>query len=590
MNSNLRSGRYGVRRPVAMVAAGALMGAAIVAAGVVPSASADPSSSVCDALASNLVQDCGFELAGQGDQAVVPGWSRESQSQSTPGLFGVDADAHSGSNAVHFDLSKGTFFGLTTGDLATHPGAAYDVGFWSKNTGAVAAGGGASFDATVGPAAGAVPTPLLDLYGPDPSGWTEHAVRVTATATAPALYLSGYGSQTGPFTVDIDDVFAVPVQPGAPTDVTATSVSDSAVTVSWLPPADTGGSAIQGYTAQAYVGGMPVTGGSCSPDSVTPDGQGRVSCTVSPLGTDPVTFTVHATNVGTDGPESTPTDAVTPGQPGVTQDPSDAVVRTGDPVSFTSTASGTPAPTEAWEYSTDGGADWHAVAGATGSTYDVPRTTRAMDGLEVRAWFHNDLGDAYSRPATLDVDDPAAQPRDLRSVGGDHQVTVSWSAPGTDGGSAITGYTVTAPGTDGCSTTAALSCVVTGLTNGTKHTFTVVAQTAVGGGLPAYTSGYAVRAPVVTRDPSDVKVRAGKRFHLVASVSADPAPTARWQYSVDGGHTWRSYGSATTAKTLRLAVTARRSMNHWRFRAAFTDVEGTRVTTAAARLIVTRKR
>jgi len=75
-------------------------------------------------------------------------------------------------------------------------------------------------------------------------------------------------------------------------------------------------------------------------------------------------------------------------------------------------------------------------------------------------------------------------------------VTVTWSASTDDGGAPITGYTVTAaPGGASCST-AATSCVVTGLTNGQAYTFTVRATNIAGVGPES-----AASAPVTPTAP-----------------------------------------------------------------------------------------
>ena len=83
-------------------------------------------------------------------------------------------------------------------------------------------------------------------------------------------------------------------------------------------------------------------------------------------------------------------------------------------------------------------------------------------------------------------------------VAGNGSVTVSWTAPGSNGGASITGYTVTAaPGGATCTTTGALSCTVSGLINGTAYTFTVTATNSVGTG-PASQSSAAVTPQALT--------------------------------------------------------------------------------------------
>ena len=69
------------------------------------------------------------------------------------------------------------------------------------------------------------------------------------------------------------------------------------------------------------------------------------------------------------------------------------------------------------------------------------------------------------------------------ATAGDAQVSVTFTAPGSNGGSAITTYTATAsPGGafGSCAGPAACTATVTGLTNGTTYTFTVTATNGVG--------------------------------------------------------------------------------------------------------------
>jgi uncharacterized protein YjbI with pentapeptide repeats len=62
---------------------------------------------------------------------------------------------------------------------------------------------------------------------------------------------------------------------------------------------------------------------------------------------------------------------------------------------------------------------------------------------------------------------------------------VSWSPPASDGGSPITGYTVTTSHDHGCTTSGALSCTITGLTNGKSYFANVQAANSVGLGKKA---------------------------------------------------------------------------------------------------------
>jgi Fibronectin type III domain len=88
-----------------------------------------------------------------------------------------------------------------------------------------------------------------------------------------------------------------------------------------------------------------------------------------------------------------------------------------------------------------------------------------------------------STPSTPVIPSPVApsQPTAVTATAGDAAGLVSWTAPVSNGGSAVSGYTVTAsPGGKTATTTGATSATVTGLTNGTVYTFTVTATNTAG--------------------------------------------------------------------------------------------------------------
>ena len=96
---------------------------------------------------------------------------------------------------------------------------------------------------------------------------------------------------------------------------------------------------------------------------------------------------------------------------------------------------------------------------------------------------------------------PPGAPTGVTAVRGDARAGVSWTAPVDDGGSAITGYTVTAsPGgqtasVDGATT----SAIVTGLTNGTSYTFTVRAANIAGTGPASAPSNAVTPGPLLAQ-------------------------------------------------------------------------------------------
>ena len=134
-----------------------------------------------------------------------------------------------------------------------------------------------------------------------------------------------------------------------------------------------------------------------------------------------------------------------------------------------------------------------AVAGNTTYTYAVD----AFDAAGNRS--------AQSIAAVITTPGGLAAPTGVGATAGDRSATVTWTAPASDGGSAIASYTVT--GNPGGSQTltcpcATLQAIVGGLSNGTAYTFTVHATNGVGRG-PESTASNSV-TPAMQSSPLDL--------------------------------------------------------------------------------------
>jgi alpha-tubulin suppressor-like RCC1 family protein len=176
-------------------------------------------------------------------------------------------------------------------------------------------------------------------------------------------------------------------------------------------------------------------------------------------------------------------------RPTVTLQPANVTASAGDAVSFRSTATGTPAPSIAWQVSADGGSTWSPIPDATSETYAF-NATAGDGGRRYRAAFASEMGSATSAAATLTVNLP----------------------------------------------------------------------------------------PAVTLQPANRSVGAGTTASFTAAASGTPAPTVRWQRSLDLGTTWSEITGATSAT---YAFTATTGDSGRRFRAVFANALGAAISDAA---------
>ncbi|WP_343733985.1 DUF4347 domain-containing protein [Acidovorax sp.] len=282
--------------------------------------------------------------------------------------------------------------------------------------------------------------------------------------------VDGVGNSAPAFTAGSTHTVNVLTAPSAPTIGTATA-GDAQASVTFSAPASNGGSAITTYTATANPGGAT---GSCA---------GPAACVATVTGLTnglSYTFTVTATNgVGTSTP-SAASNAVTPkgnqtitfANPGAqnygTAPTLSASATSGLAVTFSSSTTGVCTITP------------------TGTLTFVTAGTCTIDADQSGNGTWNAAA-AVSRSFAVNAIVPGA-PTIGTATAGDTAASVTFAAPASNGGAAISGYTATAnPG--GATGTAAASPInVTGLTNGVAYTFTVTAANTAGTGAASAAS------------------------------------------------------------------------------------------------------
>jgi hypothetical protein len=353
-----------------------------------------------------------------------------------------------------------------------------------------------------------VPTAVYDPTGAGPWGavsniWvarsTSGLTSACAISTSAALYCWGLHGEVG---------FAASSNVELPTEIgTFTGQATSATTLATSAnPAIAG----QSLALTATVTGSSPTGTVTFLDGTTTIGTAAVSTLgVATLSTSTLSVGTHSitatyggdtNNVGSSSSAVSEVVETTPGPPiGVT-----AVASNGSAtVSWSAPSSNGGAPITAYTVVASGSGGqtcvWSSgplhcvVSGLTnGTSYTFTVTATNVAGTGA--------GSTTSLPVLPET--VPGPPGSVVAVASDGSASVSWTAPTSDGGAAITSYTVSSSGGASCVwSTGPLNCVISGLTNGTSYTFTVVAANVVGNGAASSAS-----APVTPQATSTVPV------------------------------------------------------------------------------------
>lgn len=352
-------------------------------------------------------------------------------------------------------------------------------------------------------------------------------------ATVTALNAQGAGPASDPVT------FTFTGPPPAPGGVTATvDLASAAATVTWTPSAATCG-AVTGYEVRAEPAGTSVEVAGTATTATFPS---------LPLGTTQ-TFTVRPRSSNGTGAASVASLPV-------------LIARRADAPAGSATA-GNGKVTVSWTPPAQGGGTpvtgYVVRLAAPGSpavalVEGTPATARSHtfsgvdDGRE-HTWSVaavTGVGEGQPASGTVTPLGPPSAPQRVSARGDDGEATVSWDAPSSTGGSAITKYVVqgTPAGTVEAPATARSARVV-GLTNGERYTFTVRAVTAVATG-PASNPSNEVLVAGAPGAPS-----------AVTADSRDRALLVRWNAANARGGTISGYRVAVRAADgeVRVATT-----------------------------------
>jgi len=224
------------------------------------------------------------------------------------------------------------------------------------------------------------------------------------------------------------------------------------------------------------------------------------------------------------------------------------------------------------------GTYWSTPATASGPSarsqasliYDTVANNVILFGGSSGAAYYADTW-AYAVPPTA--------PRSVTATSNAaNQSVVSWSAPTSNGGSAVTGYVVTATdsttvanGGQTCATSAT-TCTVTGLTNGDHYVFAVSALTVLGAG-PGAASNTAIPAtvPGVVRFTKVLARDSGASLAWTVPASTGGTPIASYRVTASPGGAYCHVPATMT----NCVISGLHNGSHYTFTVSASNAAGT---------------
>lgn len=369
---------------------------------------------------------------------------------------------------------------------------------------------------------------------------TEYAFMVFATNS------EGDGASSA-----VSNVVTPAAAPGAPTDLSAVP-TDGAASLSWSAPADNGGLEVADYIIEYRLTGAGSwsvfsDGTSAATSAVVEglvNGESYIFRVAAVNGVDTGVWSDTATTTPRTTPDSPSGLSATPGSGQVSLSWSAPVFNGGSAITDYIV-----------QYGVAGSGDWETFDDGNSVTASV-----AVTGLnngtdyDFRVAAVNAAGQgAYSSAIEATPYTTPDAPTGVSAVRGDGQAVVSFTAPAFNGGSAITGYKVVSSPGEVEAAGANSPITVTGLTNGTEYTFTVIAVNTAGDSLPSDPSAGVVPGAVASA-PTDFVATAGNTeagLSWVAPESNGGYPITDYmvEYRLSTDSNWTTFSDLESADT-----------------------------------------
>ena len=311
------------------------------------------------------------------------------------------------------------------------------------------------------------------------------------------------------------------------------------MSVAFTPPSNNGGSTITNYEystdgGTSWAAFNPTN--ASSPVVIT----GLTNGTTYALGL----RAVNAAGSGTASANVISIAADTPNAPtGLSATASDAQVS----VAFTPPSNNGGSTITNYEYSTDGGTSWAAFnpTNASSPVVITGLTNGTTYAIGLRAVNAAGSGTAAAIVSSIAADTPNA-PTGLSATPANTQISVAFTPPSNNGGSAITNYEYSTDG--GASWTAfapadtSSPVTITGLTNGTTYSIGLRAVNSVGQGTPSANVTATPFGPPdaptnLSATPADTQISVA----FTPPSNNGGSVITNYEYSTDGGASWAAF-------------------------------------------------